>query len=34
MQITRFINGENVTIEITPDEFFRAEVEYYTAWIC
>lgn len=34
MQITRFINGENVTIEITPDEFFRAKVEYYTARIC
>lgn len=34
MQITRLINGENVTITITPDELFRAEVEYYTARIC
>lgn len=34
MQITRLINGENVTITITPDELYRAEVEYYTERIC
>ena len=34
MQITRLINGENVTITITPDELYKAEVEYYTEKIC
>lgn len=34
MEITRLINGENVTITITSDELFRAEVEYYTERIC
>lgn len=34
MEITRLINGEYITIEITPNELFRAEVEYYTERIC
>lgn len=34
MKITRLINGENITIEITPDELYRAEVEYYAERIC
>lgn len=34
MQIARIINGEKITITITPDELFRAEVEYYTERIC
>lgn len=34
MEITRLINGENVTITITPDELYKAEVEYYTEMIC
>ena len=34
MEITKLINGENVTIEITLGELYRAEVEYYTEKIC
>lgn len=34
MEITKLIDGENVTITITPDELYRAEVEYYTEKIC
>ena len=34
MQIARIINGEEITITITPDELFKAEVEYYTERIC
>lgn len=34
MQITRPINGGNITITITPEELFRAEVEYYAERIC
>ena len=34
MKITRLINGENITIEITPDEIYGAEVEYFTEKIC
>lgn len=34
MQIIKLINGENVTITITPDDLFKAEVEYYAERIC